>query len=162
MGIDYQRRDPQPLGRDGEVALVVLAFLPTAASVAGLVGLGIACQLFGGGWIWPRSEVAVRVIAGLAAGHPGRGLPAALAARVPGPVAVYGCVAAAELLAVAVLLATALLTARYWQPNDPRRGMATRGQAAAVLGVRRLRAAKAIIRPDLYPPRRQQATKGDR
>ena len=39
---------------------------------------------------------------------------------------------------------------RYHWPSDARRGMATRTEAAQVLGRSRLRAARTIIRPDLY------------
>ena len=75
------------------------------------------------------------------------------AARLPGRDAVYGCVAAAELLALGLLLGAVLGWLRYRRPGDARGGMATRREAAQVLGVRRLRDAGPVIRPDRYGPR---------
>jgi hypothetical protein len=86
---------------------------------------------------------------GLLSGHPGRGLPPDLAARLPRSVAVYGCVGAGEVLAVAAAAFAAVLVARYRRPGDARRGMATRYEAAQVLGIGRLRTARPVIRPDL-------------
>ena len=94
----------------------------------------------------------IAALAGLLSGHPGRGLPPELAARLPGPIAVYSGVAVAELAMLTVAAVGGVLFWRYHRPGDARRGMATRGEAAQVLGRSRLRAARAIIRPDLYGP----------
>lgn len=148
------RQDPQPLGRGGEIALVALTALLLALGLAALAGLGVAAALFGGGWVWPHSaQTSTRVLSGLIAGHPGRALPPRLAHRVPGRGAVYGCVAASELICIAVLITAAALVGRYRQPGDARGGMATRAQATRILGRSRVRAAAAIIRPDLHPDR---------
>ncbi len=71
---------------------------------------------------------------------------------MPGPVAVYSGVAVAELVMLMVASVGGALFWRYHRPGDARRGMATRGEAAQVLGRSRLRAAHAIIRPDLHGP----------
>ena len=148
-----QRRDPQPMGRGGEVALVALAGVLMLLGMAALAGLGVAATLAGGGWVWPHGTDTIgSVLGGLLTGHPGRGLPPELAARVPGPVAVYSGVAVAELAMLVVTTAGGVLFWRYHRPGDARRGMATRGEAAQVLGRSRLRAARAIIRPDLSGP----------
>ena len=147
----YRRRDPQPLARGGEVAALVLAGLALATGWAALVGQSGAAAVFGGGWVWPvGSDNMIRAVTGLLAGHPGRGLPAAQAGRLPAAWVVYTAVVAAEVAAAAALAGAGWLAARWWRPNDPRRGMATRGQAAEVLGRRRLRAARVVLRPDLY------------
>jgi hypothetical protein len=148
---DQRRRDPQPLGRGGETALVALCAVLLAAALAALAGLGTACLVAGGGWVWPHGSATIsRVLGGILSGHPGHGLPTTLANRVPGRIAVYSGVALAELL-LAVLAATGgVLFTRWHRPGDARGGMATRSEAAAVLGVGRLRTAMAIIRPDLY------------
>lgn len=144
------QRDPQPLGRAGEVALVLLAGAAVLLGVAALAGLGAASALAGGGWVWPDgTENIGRALAGLLSGHPGRGLPPELAARVPGPAAVYWAVAVSELLMLTLAAGLCVLGWRYRRPGDARRGMATRSEAAAVLGRGRLRAARTIIRPDL-------------
>lgn len=152
MSAPYRRRpDPQPIGQGWEVAVVAIGGALLGLGLAGLAGLGAASALFGGGWVWPHGTATIgHVIGGVLAGHPGRGLPAGQAAKVAGPVAVYVCVAAAELaLAVAASVA-GVLFARYRRPGDARGGMATRGEAEQVLGISRLRQARQIIRPDLY------------
>ena len=150
---NQRRRDPQPLGRAGETALVAVCAVLLAVSVAALAGLGTACLVAGGGWVWPHGTSTIaRTLGGLLSGRPGRGLPAVLARRVPGPVPVYSGVVAAELLLAALAAAGGVAFTRWHRPGDTRGGMATRAEAAAVLGVGRLRSAMAIIRPDLYGP----------
>jgi hypothetical protein len=139
------------MSRGGEVGLVVLAAVLLLLALAALIGLGSASALFGGGWVWPSgSDTAGQVLAGLLTGEPGRGLPAPMPTRVPGSVAVYSSVAAAELLMLAAAGSVAALFWRYHRPGDARGGMATRSEAQQVLGRSRLRQARTIIRPDLY------------
>jgi hypothetical protein len=146
-----RRRDPQPLNRTGEIALVIVSGSVIAVGLAALLGLAAASQLTGGGWVWPHgTDQATRVLGGLVGGHPGGGLPPNLAARLPGPVAVYLGVVLAELVLVALAGAGGVLLARYHVPGDARAGMASRAQATQVLGSARLRRDKALIRPDLY------------
>lgn len=148
-----RRRDPQPLGWGWEVPVATLGGALIAAALAALTGLGIASALFGGGWVWPHgTPVITAVLDGLLNGHPGAGLPAAEQQRVPGPAAVYACVAAAELALLTAAAGTCVLVARYRRPGDARGGMATRREADHALGVSQLRAARAVIRPDRYGP----------
>jgi len=147
----HRAPDPQPIGRSSEVALLALAAALGVLAVAACAGLGTAAAWFGGGWVWPHdTQRLITTVVGLLSGHPGHGLPPADAARVPGPVPVYACVAVAEALTLAAAAVLAVVVGRFTGPGDARRGMATRGEAARVLGVRRLRRARAIIRPDLY------------
>ncbi len=153
MTSPQQRRDPQPMSRGAEVALVVLAGVLMLFGLAALAGLGAAAALVGGGWVWPHgSDTIGAVVGGLLSGHPGAGLPPELADRVPSPAAVYSGVAVAELVMLSLATVGGVLFWRYHRPGDARRGMATRGEAAQVLGRSRLRAARAIIRPDLHGP----------
>jgi hypothetical protein len=149
MGDRGRQRDPQPLNRQGEVALVALSGVVYAVTWVALGGLGLAAGLFGGGWFLPSGNDMVPVMVGLLSGHPGQGLPPDLAARLPGTFAVYGCVAVVEVAAIAAAIVGGVLVARYRRPGDARRGMATRYEAAQVLGIGRLRSARAVIRPDL-------------
>jgi hypothetical protein len=153
---NQRRRDPQPLGRAGETALVALCAALLAVGLAALAGLGIACLVAGGGWVWPHgNNQALRLLGSLASGHPGRGLPPPVRARVPPPVAVYIGVAVAELALFVVIAAGSILFARYYRPGDARAGMATRAEAQQVLGAARLRTGRAVIRPDLHRPHRR-------
>jgi hypothetical protein len=154
MTAPYQRRrDPQPMGQGWEVAVAVLGGALLGLGLAALCGLGAASALFGRGWVWPHgTDTITHVIGGLLAGHPGRGLDARQARMVARPLAVYLFTAACELAVIGVAIVGAVLVARYRRPGDARGGMATRGEAEQVLGIRRLRGARDIIRPDLYGP----------
>lgn len=155
----YRPRDPQPVSRPGELALAALGGVLVVLMLAALTGLGAAAAVFGGGWVWPPDTASMIATAGgLLSGHPGDGLPAAAAASVPGPAAVYSGVAIAEIVTVVLGVTVGVVIASYAQPGDTRRGMATRTEAARVLGVRRLRTSRRIIRPDLYGPARGNLT----
>nr|WP_243851575.1 conjugal transfer protein [Modestobacter marinus] len=137
--------------------------------MAALVGLGIASALWGGGWVWPHgTETITHVLGGLLDGNPGRGLSPDQLRRVAGPTPVYACVAVAELVLLTAAVITAVLVARHRRPGDARGGMATRREAEQALGLRQLRAGRAVIRPDRYPSRggrgrvhRLLSTRGD-
>ena len=147
----HRRRDPVGYTRGWEVAVAAIGVFVFVAGLAALLGLAVAAALFGGGWVWPHGMNSIgAVLGGLLTGRPGRGLAAMTAGRVPGPAAVYPCIAVAELLFLAALAWCGVLVVRRFR-ND---GMATRWEAKQALGVGQLRAVKAIIRPDLYRSRR--------
>ena len=151
MTSPYRRRDPQPMSQGWEAAVAAIAAAVLGLGLAALAGLGVAARLFGGGWVWPHGTDTIgHVLDGVLSGHPGRGLPSAELRLVPGPGPVYGCIAVCELLLIAAAITAAVVFVRYHRPGDARSGMATRSEAATVLGVGRLRGAKKIIRPDLY------------
>jgi hypothetical protein len=142
-----RRRDPQPIGQGWEAAVAVLGSALLVLGLAALCGVGTASAFFGRGWVWPHgSDTIGHVLGGLLTGHPGKGFDPHEARLVPGPAAVYLCVAVCELAAIAA----AVLVTRYRRPGDARGGMATRGEAEQALGISRLRAVRDIIRPDLY------------
>ena len=152
MTTPSRRRDPQPISRGWELAVVAAGGLLIAVSLAALVGLGLASALWGGGWVWPDgSETASRVLGGLLSGDPGRGLSPDQQGRAAGSIPVYACVTAAELLLLTVGVTAAVLGARHRRPRDAHGGMATRREAEEALGLRQLRAGRAVIRPDRYP-----------
>lgn len=154
MDTGFRRRDPQPMVNSWEVPFLLLVALVALAAAAGLLGRAAAAAVTGGGWVWPGGQgAAARAAVGLATGHPAAGLTPAQAARLPATWVVYTGVGFGEVAATALAIAVGLLVQRWWLPNDPRRGLATRAQAAQVLGVRRLRQARTLLRPDLYPPR---------
>ena len=154
MTTPSRRRDPQPISRGWELAAAAAGGALIAVSLAALVGLGLASALWGGGWVWPQgTETATRVLGGLLGGDPGRGLSPDQLGQVAGPIPVYACVAAAELVLLTAAVITAVLVARHRRPGDARGGMATRREAEQALGLRQLRAGRAVIRPDRYPSR---------
>lgn len=145
------RRDPQPPGRGGEVALVCLGGGLMALALSAIAGMGVAAAVAGGGWFWPDggTPVLIRTMRGLLSGHPGRGLRAAQAQQLPAAAAVYTTVGIVEVLVVSAGVAGVALYLRYRRPTDARSGMATRGEAERALGVSQLHRARRIIRPDL-------------
>jgi hypothetical protein len=148
---DTRRRDPVGYTRGWEVAVAAIAGFVLVTGLAALLGLAVAAALFGGGWVWPHGMNTIgAVLDGLLTGRPGRGLAAVAARRVPGPAAVYPCVALAELLLLVALAWCGVLVVRRFRTD----GMATRWEAKQALGVGQLREVKAIIRPDLYRSRR--------
>jgi hypothetical protein len=156
-GPAQRRRDPQPLGRGWELPIVLVGGAAIAFVLAALVGLGLASVWWGGGWVWPRTtETITRVISGLLHGEPGRALPPDQLRRVAGPVPTYVCVALAELMLVAAAVLGGVGMARY----HPRvNGMASRSEASRALGVRQLRDARSVIRPDRYGSRPAHRTR---
>ncbi len=143
-------RDPQPATNAHERALLGLLGAASLLVVAAFAGVAGASALFGGGATWPSSPTWVQALIGLISGDPGSGYPSAAAKRIPGDGVVYACVAVVEVLTVAAALVGAVVVARFRRPGGARRGMATRGEAAAVLGRSRLWTARRILRPDLY------------
>jgi hypothetical protein len=147
-----RRRDPQPIGRGWELAVVAAGGALIAVALAALAGLGVASALWGGGWVWPHgTDTVTDVLGGLLHGHPGRGLPPDQLRQVAGPVPVYACVAGAELGLLIGAVKTCVVVVRHRRPGDARSGMATRREAEQALGLNQLRAARAVIRPDRYP-----------
>lgn len=147
------RRDPAPLGQGWELPFVVISVAVIGLALAGLAGMGAAAALAGGGWVWPGgAQQMMHALGALLAGHPGSGLPAPQAARLPRPGWVYAGVGIGETIFVALVITAVVIAGRHWRP-DARGGMATHAQAAQTLGVGQLRGVKSIIRPDLYPRR---------
>ena len=148
-----RRRDPQPISRGWELAAAAVGGALIAVALAALAGLGLASALWGDGWVWPHgTETVIHVLGGLLHGDPGRGLPPDQLRQVAAPVPVYTCVAAAELVLLTTGVMTVAFVSRYRRPGDARGGMATRREAEQALGLRQLRAGRAVIRPDRYPP----------
>lgn len=153
IGPAQRRRDPQPLGRGWELAVVVIGGLVIAVAAAALAGLALASAVWGGGWTWPASvQECVQVLDGLLHGAPGSGLPPELARRTAAPGLTYVCIALTESALLAVVVATGALISRYRRPGDARSGMANRSEAERAVGLRQLRDVRAVIRPDRYGP----------
>lgn len=147
------RRDPQPVTRGWELAVAVAGAVLVLLVMAALLGLGLAAAFWGDGWVWPAAtESVTAVVGGLLTGRPGRGLPPAELIRVAGPLATYACVGVAEVALFASAVLGGVLARRRFGTNGARGGFATRAEATRALGVRQLRDARAVIRPDRYGP----------
>jgi len=134
-----------PLG----AALAIGGVLVLAAHAA----RALANLLAGAGWTITGQSQLFTTLPALLAGNARAGLP-------PGPAAapglLYTCLVVVELLAVLIMGWAVLAGMRRWGPARVR-GMATRAQAAALLGPGRLRRVAPIVRPDQYPTVRAAA-----
>jgi type IV secretion system protein VirD4 len=118
-------------------------------------GRAAAARLTGGGWVWPAGPAALASsIGGLLTGDPTAGLDASQVAAVPSTALAYAVTAAALGLFLAGSGGAAWIAHR--RLGGPS-GMATRSQAAEVLGRARLRRVAPVIRPDLTPAARRVA-----
>jgi len=141
-----RRRDPYPW--TWEVPLAAGLAVLFIAGYAAQAGRSVANLLAGAGWAWPTRAGVWSSLPGLVGGHADAGLtglPSAPAAPVP----LWGCVVVAELTALFCLGWGVTAGLDRWGPARVR-GMASRAEAEALLGVSRLRRARFVVRPDLY------------
>lgn len=140
-----RRHDPYPLTWEIPVVVVVVVVLVLVLGVH--IGRAFAVALSGEGWGWPaRSDVFV-ALPGVLGGDAQAGLPGGQGIHTSS-VLLRACIAIVEVFVVAlsvVLVRTCLLRWGPWRVQ----GMATRAEAEQLLGVSRLRASRAVIRPDL-------------
>lgn len=123
-------------------ALTLVAFLGVVAVQA---GRSLTLAAAGAGWHWPPSAALVTSSWGILTGNLHAGLTSAHGAG--GIVWVAWVIAAALFIAgltAAIVIALRVTAGRRFK------GMATTGQAEQLLGLGRLRANRAVIRPDLY------------
>ncbi len=121
------------------LGISILALLATQT------GRSLALLLGGSGWHWPRTSELIASTGGILTGNLTAGLEAANASGSDTVVAV--------ILAVVIfttLLTTALIPTASWVATRRYPGMASAGQADQLLGIGRLRATRAVVRPDLY------------
>ncbi|SDG20123.1 hypothetical protein [Klenkia brasiliensis] len=142
-------RDPQPVGRGWEIALIAITVVLSVVAGGALVGVGLAAAIWGDGWVWPATAGDIPpAVAGLVEGHPGAAYPETQVARMAGPTPTYVVVITCE--AVLIVAGALLVSAVVGRSRAARNGMATRRQAEQALGVSGLRAARQVIRPDLH------------
>ena len=134
-----RRHNPYPLTWEIPVGIACAVLLVLALGVH--LGNGLAHLTGGAGWTWPPHQALFTSI------------PAILDPDPASPVNAHPWIVTVELLLTAGL---GCATYSLWQRWGPHRlkGMATAEQAEQVLGLRRLRKAAAIVRPDLHQPRR--------
>lgn len=128
-----------------EPAAATLLATATAALLAVQTGRTLALALAGEGWHWPDPTHLVTSTGGVLTGNLTAGLDPS---TTPG-----GSPLLAWTLSALLFTATAVLSARVlmrWGVGRRYRGMASAAQASQLLGVHRLRANRAVVRPDLY------------
>lgn len=127
-----------PLG----AVLAITLVLVMAAHAARSLALAVA----GAGWAWTSQAQLFAALPGILAGDSRAGL-------TPGPGAspglLYTCLVLVELIALVLIVGVVIGGMRLWGPARVR-GMATRAEADALLGVGRLRKVAAVVRPDLH------------
>jgi hypothetical protein len=153
-----RRRDPHPWTWEGPAAATVALLLLLVVAIQ--VGRSLANALAGAGWTWPMADEGAASaspigtafwtsVPGIVAGDASAGLAGSSAAPVADRWVLAVCVAACE-TAVLVMAAAVIVHAwRTWGPHRLR-GMASRAEAEALLGVSRLRTVAPLVRPDLH------------
>lgn len=148
------RADPYPWTWELPVGVATAVGIVLVLGVH--AGRGVACLLAGHGFRWTRQGSLFTALRPILSGDAGAGL----AEPVPGVSA--GVLAWSIIGVEAACLAVCLWAAREaltrWGPAAVK-GVATASEAEELLGCSRLRAVRAVVRPDLYGPKRQ-ATRG--
>jgi len=143
-----RRREPYPWTWEPTVAVAtVLVTATQVGRAAANLGAGrpLCFPTFGG---WLTSTPGV-LTGDAAAGLPSSHAPTASTALL------IGCVTVTAALLLGLTLALALTLRRRWGP-ERLQGMARPEEVRDTLGLRRLRRARSILRPDLYPHRSQR------
>ncbi len=131
------------------------------AIVGGVLFAGVAaCQLArsvadwfaGAGWRWPTPDKLATSMPGLLAGDAAAGLPGIHHAA--NAAALWGWLAGVNLVVIIGSTLVGLVAWRRWGPGRMR-GMATITEAQEILGRARLCKVRRVVRPDLFPERRQ-------
>ena len=125
----------------GIAAVVILAVVAVQA------GRSLALAVAGAGWHWPPSATLVTSTAGILTGDLGAGLSPTIGAAGVGEPWVAWITAA---VFFTLSLVAAVVVAVRWVACRRHKGMATAAHAEQLLGLGRLRATRAVIRPDLY------------
>ena len=127
-----------------EPAVGAFTAVALLAVVAVQAGRSLTLAAAGAGWHWPPSAALVTSSWGILTGNLHAGLTTTHgAATVWVAWAIAGALFLAGLAAVTVIALRMTAVRRF-------KGMATAGQAEQLLGLGRLRANRAVIRPDLY------------
>ena len=145
-----RRHDPYPWTWEIPTGVVIAILLVTVCGVH--LGRAIANVVAGAEWVFPERVDFFKSLPAVLQGDARAGIHD-IHGGIASSTALWTYVAATELIlliACAVLLKMVL---DRWGPARMR-GMASPAEAERLLGVRRLRRVRAVIRPDLYGNRR--------
>lgn len=139
-----RRTNPYPYTWEIPAALTLLVLLVLVLAVH--ASAAAANLLAGNGPHWIARDAWFASLPGILAGDSTTGLHL----THPAPrVLLWACLAVTELLAVTGLTMGGIIARRYFGPGRIR-GMASRREAANLLGPQRLHRIAAVVRPDLY------------
>lgn len=145
-----RRHNPYPL--TWEIPLGIACALVLVLVLGVHTGRALANLVAGAGLTFPPVAELFTSVVSLIRGDAAAGLthpPPDLA----GPAALRAWVLATETVLILLSTAVGVLAWVRWGPGRIR-GMATRTEAEHLLGLTRLRQARAVVRPDLYPSKK--------
>ena len=141
-----RRHDPYPWTWEIPTCVIAVIMLVMVCGVH--LGRGIANVVAGAGWVFPERAELFKRLPAVLQGDAGAGIDG-LDGLISSSTALWTFIAATELvLLIACVVLLKMVLAR-WGPARMR-GMASSAEAERLLGVRRLRRVRAVIRPDLY------------
>ncbi len=141
-----QSRRTTPYPFTWEIPLAAVLAIGLLVVVAAHIARSTALVVTGAGWAWTSQGQLFTAVPGILSGDSRAGLDPGTAAS---PRLLYTCLIVVELVVLALVAWVAVVGMRHWGPGRVR-GMATRTEAEALLGVRRLRSVAHIVRPDLH------------
>ncbi|MBK8460759.1 MAG: hypothetical protein IPL43_11750 [Micropruina sp.] len=142
-----RRGNPYPFTWEIPVAVTVAVLFVLAVGVQ--LGRSVANTFAGNGWVFVDRPRLFSSLAGIVTGHADAGLAGVVHPATQG--VLWACLVVVELIVVVGCVVAAKAGLDRWGPTRVR-GMATRGEAEALLGRTRLRRHAKVIRPDLYGP----------
>ena len=143
-----------------EVPLAVSVAVVLLLALAAHVGRAVANVLAGHPWQLPPRTGLFTSLPGLLHGDATAGL-GNLVGPVAGPHLLWGCIAATEAVVAVAVLWVGKQALDRWGPSRLR-GMASVPEVERLLGRGRLRANRAVIRPDLYGRRAHRTRRARR
>jgi hypothetical protein len=141
-----QSRRTTPYPYTWEIPLGAVLAVTLVLVVAAHAARSMALALAGAGWAWTAQGQLFTALPGILAGDSRAGLGPGPAAS---PALLYTCLVLVELIALVLIVWAVIGGMRQWGPARVR-GMATRAEADALLGLRRLRKVAPVVRPDLH------------
>lgn len=143
---------PYPLGL--ELTLLVVASVACMLVLGVHAGRAVATVIAGGGLVWPAAQDLVQSVPAVLGGDHHAGLPAAdlpVHHGEPGPDVglLRWCIGVVEVVLLALAGWCGVAALQRWGPARMK-GVASREEAATILGASRLRTVRAVVRPDLY------------
>ena len=153
MSQQSRRHDPYPWTWEIPVGIALVILLVLVCGVH--LGRGIANVLTGAGWAFPGRVDLFKSLPDVLRGDAGAGLDD-LDGYMPSPATLWTWTVVTEVMLLAVCVFVLKMVLDRWGPGRMR-GMASRGEAERLLGARRLRKVRSVVRPDLYGKRRHSA-----